>query len=117
MSILERLRNDEHDGFMFLPTDDENTVHVESFKYQENTKKIRGSDLGYYHHILIWKEKEDGDMDHFDLFEAILVDPLIYASDLINMKWYGIIGIKTEKSEEFFNDIMERIKNEVEDIV
>jgi hypothetical protein len=100
----------DYDVLFWLPTNEEDTMKVESCQYKKPGDSIGGSELGKEYHISLFKfNKEDGVSD-IDTFDAILADPRVYITNLIKDNWYGFVARKTTTSKEFVDDILDKIK-------
>ena len=100
----------DFDVLFWLPTNEVDTMKIESCKYKTPGSQIGGSDLGPEYHIVIFKfNPETGTYAH-DRWDAILSDPRVYVSGLIPQKWYGLVARKTTESEDFVTDILDKIK-------
>jgi hypothetical protein len=97
----------EFDCLYFLP--EGNEMHVEAALYKEPSPKVGGNHMGDKYHVLLFKDGEKG-FTHFDTFETIFSCPLTYMSNLIPLGWFGIFAKKTETSDEFFNEVVEKLK-------
>lgn len=108
LPFLEDLRDENFDCISFLPGEEEGELNVQGGTYLEKGEEIRGS-MGCKYHINIFKEKKDFTID-FDTFEAVLIDPLVYMSYIIPAGYFGFISKKTTESEEFNQDIIQKMK-------
>ena len=71
------------------------------------------SDLGKKYHIILFQShKTEDKYINFDSFEAILIDPLEYISELISTGFCGIIARKTTTSVKLIDKLLDfcRIK-------
>ena len=101
----------DYDVLFWLPTDEENTMKIESCRYKTPGNQIGGSELGPEYHIVLFKfDPETGTYGH-DRWDAILSDPRVYVSGLIPQNWYGFVARKTTESQEFVTDILDKIKS------
>ncbi len=105
IEYLRQFKDDKFDGLIFLPGPQENTTRVETFNYAESGKHIIESAMNHltYHIFLfrmIEKTKEVIDLEEF---EAVLLDPLEYISNLIPIGYYGFLMSKTTESSSYFD--------------
>jgi|APGre2960657444_1045066.scaffolds.fasta_scaffold44142_4 hypothetical protein len=101
----------DFDVLFWLPTDKEDVMKVESCRYKIPGEQIGGSKLGPEYHIVVFKfDNKTGTYEH-DSWDAILSDPRVYVSGLIPQSWYGFVARKTTESQEFVDDILDKIKN------
>ena len=99
-----------YDVLFFLPTDQEDVLKIESCLYKTPGEQIGGSELGPEYTVVLFKfNEEQGTYDH-DRFDAILADPRIYVSNLIEQDWYGLVARKTTTTKSFVNDLVAKIK-------
>jgi len=101
----------EYDGFYFLPGADEFEMNFAYFKFKEdiwNSQPIEASPLGDKYHIAFFKRDVNGDPMFDEEFEAIFADPSVYVPGLIGCKLYGCILRKTEGSQTWWQEYLER---------
>lgn len=77
--------------------------------YKDGGTKIGGSELGDNFDIILFKEDMDGKLIEPDRFEAILMEPLEYISNMIKSDWYGIVARKTTTSQKFVDAIFDKL--------
>jgi hypothetical protein len=53
--------------------------------------------------------KESGKLIDPEKFEAILLEPLEYISNMIKSDWYGIVARKTTTSQKFVDTIFDKL--------
>ena len=111
ISIFKNTLKDEFDIIQFLSGETENSINVSAADYKEKAEYIESSPLGKKYHILLFKEDESGKLINPDMFEAILVDPFEYISELIPQDWCGVIAKKTTNSYKMFHEIFDKMKN------
>jgi hypothetical protein len=103
-----------YDGFYFLP----GRTDIESFSLAffnlkgefENGKPVNGTDLGDMYHVAFFKRDANGNPAFDDAFEAIFRDPTVYVEGLEGAEIYGCIVRKTDKSEKWFAEYLEKTK-------
>lgn len=103
-----------YDGFYFLPHEDEDgreglKFQIFELKEEDRGVPVNGSEMGHAYHMIFFKEGEDGFPELDDNFEAILVDPLTYAENLIGTNVYGCILRRTDKSPKWVDDYLKRV--------
>lgn len=108
LPYLEDLKNENFDCISFLPGKEEGELNLEGGTYVNKGEEITGG-LGCRYHISIFKEKKDSTID-FDTFEATLIDPLVYMSHIIPAGYFGFISKKTTTSDEFNQDIIQKMR-------
>ena len=108
LPFIEELRKENFDCISFLPGDEEGELHIEGGTYIEKGDEIMGG-MGNRYHISIFKQNKDYTLD-FDSFEATLSDPLVYISHIIKSGFYGFVSKKTTASEEFNQDMIQKMK-------
>ena len=77
--------------------------------YKDGGTKIGGSELGDNFDIILFKEDLDGKLIEPEKFEAILLEPLEYISNMIKSDWYGIVARKTTTSQKFVDAIFDKL--------
>jgi hypothetical protein len=102
----------DYDGISFYH--DKAKYNCLLFHYDDQSEKYPGSSLGDMYQIMLYKET-DGELYDIDFFEAILIDPMTYVMGLIKHDWCGIVGLKTEKSGAYFQEVIELLNNEDEE--
>lgn len=109
-----------YDGFYFLPDKEENSLLFNFFTFDEddgdlvNSKKVESNNsIGDIWHIALFTKGEKGEPVFNDSFEAIFADPQVYAENLCGTGIYGCVLRKTDKSLEWFNDYLDKIRNRV----
>jgi hypothetical protein len=111
LDFLKPLKDEEYDAFFFLPGESDEQIHIELNHYKNPGEKIKGSEIGDWWHIVLFKEGEEGDITNLDNFEAILGCPLEYASTLIPNNWNGMIAKKTTTSDAFVEKLVAKLKS------
>ena len=111
LDYLEPLDGEDFDLIMFL-TNGKKDLKVELSKYIERGEPVEESSMGFKYHIILVKDHAEDESlyDHFDIFEAVLISPLEYISNLIPSGWLGIIAKKTTTSDDFVNKAVANIK-------
>jgi hypothetical protein len=108
LPFLEELREENFDCISFLPGKHIGELNIEGGTYLDKGEEITGN-MGCVYHISLFKQKKDLsiEMDHFD---SILIDPLVYISHIIKSGFFGFVSKKTTTSEEFNQDMIEKMK-------
>jgi hypothetical protein len=111
LDFLKDLDNDgdNYDAFLFLPTAEKDSIQVEGAKYVKPGAYVDSHELGLTYHILLFKEDKEGNMIHFDQWDAILGAPLEYISTLIPQGWFGVIAKKTTTSHIFIEKAIDNM--------
>ncbi len=109
--------DNDYDGFYFQPVSTED-VEISYFKYNEDKDrgiKVGGSKMGDNFHIVIWKYDDIHLPRIEDNYEAILIDPITYAKQLIDssVPMYGVIVRKTTESFKFVESYIDRFDESV----
>ena len=110
LDSLKEFKNKNYDSFIFLPTKDVGQIRFQGSMYKEPGLKIDGSEMGDCYHIILFKEDDEGEVTHLDMFEAILMAPLEYMSRLLPDEWFGIICRKTTTSKSYAQEIFDNLK-------
>jgi len=103
-------REDEHDGFIFMVDEEDESLDISAFYYEKSEPAIEKHPLGFKYHIVTYKEFDDGTITDLDLFEAILGNPWHYIAGLIECGFFGFICKKTENSNIVVNNLLESLK-------
>jgi len=118
MQQPEDKKSHEFDGIYFLPYEDEKEegLLISYFDFKNEMADgtpIEGTAIGPKYHIAFFKQGEDG-MPVFDeTFEAILGDPGKYIQNLTGAGVYGCVVKKTNKSQKWFEDYLNRTLNHI----
>jgi hypothetical protein len=105
------MKPNDYDGFYFLPDESDDDLQIAYFNFKDefaNGKPIEHSSIGYKYHIAFFKRDDKGNPVFDDTFEAIFGDPTIYIKNLVGAGLYGCVLKKTEKSQEWFDEYLER---------
>ena len=104
----------DYDGFYFLPgRSDAESFSIAFFNLKgefENGKPVNGTDLGHMYHVAFFKRDANGDPAFDDAFEAIFSDPTVYVEGLEGAEIYGCFLRKTDKSDKWFAEYLEKTK-------
>lgn len=111
LDFLKQIKdNPDYDVIFFTPGEEDSQIEVSTRKYKQPGMVIDRGLAGDSFHIILFKEndneEENAVIKHLDLFEAVLIEPLEYISELIPSDWYGVIARKTTTSKEFVDDLM-----------
>ncbi len=101
----------DFDGFYFLPGDNDEELNLAYFKFDKDEhrgKPIESSDLGDKFHIAFFRTDENGAPFFDEQFEAIFVDPSTYIKNFIGADVYGCMLRKTENSQKWWQEYLER---------
>jgi hypothetical protein len=109
LDYLKHLKNEKFDFLTFLEGEKKNSIEIQGTDYSNPGEPIDAGIMGPSYHVILFrdhKEKVDeyGDVDSFD---AVLVDPLEYISNLIPAGWYGIIARKTTTSRPIIDRMLD----------
>lgn len=109
LEFLQDLKNENFDIIHFISGEQKDTLDIRTNLYKDNDESIENSSLGNKYHIILFREDDTGMVINPDKFEAILLDPLEYISELIPQRWYGIIARKTKKSGKFIDNLFDKM--------
>ena len=109
IEIPKALKEQAFDAFFFLPGEIEDTVHLESAIYKEPGEKRGGSVMGDGYHIILFRESEDGELVDIESFNAVLIDPIGYATRMIGINWFGILARMSTTSETFIKSTFDKL--------
>lgn len=105
------MKPSEYDGFYFLPDESDDDLQIAYFNFKDefaDGTPIEGSTVGDKYHIAFFRRDDEGNPTFDDTFEAILGDPSVYVKNLVGAGIYGCILRKTEKSQAWFDEYLER---------
>jgi len=109
---------DEYDGFLFLPSDDEDAdtdaLEFRFIKYKQDFGvAVEGSDIGEKYHVVFFTRDDEGHFIFDEAFEAIFSDPMTYAKGFVGHNVFGTIAKKKERTTEWFKEYLTDIKESV----
>lgn len=108
--VIFHIFDSNSDGISFLPSSvKEGELQINGFVYSRKYKEVK-TELGNYYHILLYKANEFGEISHRDNFTAILTDPRVYVTNLIQNDFYGVVTKKTTGSKKFVNEIYKKMR-------
>lgn len=103
--IIKQIFADNADGVTFLPANGNvHDLNITGFKYNRKSKYEKGN-LGHLYHIMIYKCTHDGMITHPDNFVAVLTDPYVYVSSIIECGFFGVVTKKTKSSGKFIKEM------------
>jgi hypothetical protein len=108
LDFLKELKKEEFDALFFLPGEEKDQLHIEGATYKEPGESVGGNSLGKAYHVILFKENKEGIHD-VDRFDAILLEPLEYMSELIPANWFGIVAKKTTTSDAFIQKLFDKL--------
>ena len=105
------MKNEKWDCLSFFNSDNEK-VEINGSRYKDpGNYEIGSNNVQVYHVVLVKDHEEDpAKFEHFDSFEACLMDPLEYVSVLIPQGWLGLVAKKTTNSHKFVNEAIDKMK-------
>jgi hypothetical protein len=109
---LNPIKNETFDVVYFVAGDEDDSIDVQLRTFKDTEEYLDETKLGSCYQILLYKQDKNGTLINPERFEAILIDPLEYISQLIPQDFYGIIAKKTKNSHKFIDNIFDKI-NEV----
>lgn len=104
---------EKYDGFTIVPDDDDyENSKIIFFNLNDDSKDgipIDNSPIGDMYHVVLFKAKSEiKDVKFDETFEAIFIDPLVYAKRLLP-NFYSLFVRKTDKSGPWFEDYMKTL--------
>lgn len=105
--IIKEIFADGSDGITFLPTSDME-IDIKGFTYTKKSKFETGK-LGTLYHIMIYKVDELGRAIHTDNFIAVLTDPYVYVSNIIECGFFGVVVKKNKSSKKFMDNVYKKV--------
>jgi hypothetical protein len=105
----------EYDGFYFLPhyDGDDEGLRFDFFRFMDeyaNGVKKDHCEMGDMYHIVFITHDGEGNPILDENFDAIFVDPVEYVNNLLGADLFGCVVRKTDKSEEWLEKYLTRIK-------
>jgi len=105
--------SEKYDGFTIVPDDEDfDNSKIIFFNLDDESKEgtpIDNSPMGDMYHVVLFKAQTETEDFKFDeTFEAIFVDPLVYAKRLLP-NFYSMFIRKTDKSGPWFEDYMKKL--------
>lgn len=107
---IKEIFDDNADGVTFLPTDEED-LNIKGFNFTKRSKYEKHT-LGYVYHILLFKNNFKENKLDSDNFTAILTDPYVYVSSIIDCGFYGVVVKKTKQSSKIINEIYKSMSSQ-----
>lgn len=109
---------EEYDGFLFLPSEDEDdetdSLEFRFIKYKQDFgPAVEGNAIGEKYHVAFFKRDENGNYHFDEEFEAIFADPMVYAKGFIGHNLFGTMVKKKERTTEWFKEYLTDIKTSV----
>ncbi len=112
LDFLKPLSKKEYDCIFLNPGEEDGTIRVEINKYNDPGDSVNESDLGKSYHILLYRFHEETDeLIDFDNFDAVLIEPFEYLSQMIPQGWYGVVARKTTNSPKFVQEIVDKVNS------
>jgi len=109
LEFLRSISKEPYDTITFISGDKKDSLEVMANCYKDGGTKIGGSELGDNFDIILFREDSDGKLIEPEKFEAILLEPLEYISNMIKSDWYGIVARKTTTSQKFVDAIFDKL--------
>ena len=96
----------------FEDPDNEEKLNINGSRFEEPGEyEVGNNQVQIYHVVLVKDHDEDPALwQHFDHFEAGLMDPLEYVSGLIPQGWFGFVAKKSTNSHKFVHDTIDKMK-------
>ncbi len=107
----------DYDGIYFLPGDEEGELVLSYLDFNDEMAggvPVENTNYGSKYHIAFFQRGEDGKPVFDESFEAILGDPASYIKNLVGTEIFGCVVKKTTKSNKWFDNYLNRTKDEIE---
>ena len=106
-----------YDGFTIIPGDEDyDDSQVVFFNLEKESSEgipIDNSPVGDMYHVVLFESLPDiEDVKYDETFEAIFIDPLVYAKRLLP-NFFSMFVRKTDKSGPWFEDYMKTLLTEL----
>ena len=85
------------------------TVTMSGFNYQKKSKYEISNAGHHLYHIMIYKSDKYGNIYHPDNFVAVLTDPYVYVSHLVQCGFFGLVVKKAKSSTRIVNDVYKKV--------
>jgi hypothetical protein len=108
--VIKKIFEEDPDGITFLPTQNFDLT-MSGFNYQKKSKYEISNAGHHLYHIMIYKSDKYGNIYHPDNFVAVLTDPYVYVSHLVQCGFFGLVVKKTKSSTRFVNDVYKKVMN------
>lgn len=115
LDFLKHFKNESFDFITFLEGEKKDSIEVIGTEYQDRGESVDAGIMGDSWHIVLFREDKN-DKDKYaelDTFEAVLVEPITYISNLIPAGYFGIIARKTTTSDKIINRIVDKIRGDM----
>lgn len=105
--------SEKYDGFTIVPDEEDfENSQIIFFNLDDESKEgtpVDNSPMGDMYHVVLFKAQTETEDFKFDeTFEAIFVDPLVYAKRLLP-NFYSMFVRKTDRSGPWFEDYMKKL--------
>jgi hypothetical protein len=110
LDYLKPLKDEKFDFLTFLEGNKEGSIQIQGTEYANPGEDLDVGIHGKSYHIILFRDhKTDKDKySDVDSFDAVLVDPLEYISNLIPAGWFGIIARKTTTSRPIVDRLLDK---------
>jgi len=108
---MSERKSSDFDGVYFMPGEEDDELILSFFDFKDdmaNGKPIEVSKSGHMYHIAFFKKNENNRPVFDDAFEAILIDPATWITNLAGAGVYGCAVKKTDKSDAWFDDYLKK---------
>ena len=108
---MSERKSSDFDGVYFMPGEEDDELILSFFDFKDdmaNGKPIEVSKSGHMYHIAFFKKDENNRPVFDDAFEAILIDPATWITNLAGAGVYGCAVKKTDKSDAWFDDYLKK---------
>ena len=105
LECMKEMKGKQHDFISFWCEENDKMI-IQSSEYKEAGEKVGGSELGDEYHIVLTREMSDGNLSDISNFDAVLIDPLEYLSQLIPCGWSGFLARKTTTSGKLVEETL-----------
>lgn len=108
---MSERKSSDFDGVYFMPGEEDDELILSFFDFKDdmaNGKPIEVSKSGHMYHIAFFKRDENNRPVFDDAFEAILIDPATWITNLAGAGVYGCAVKKTDKSDAWFDDYLKK---------
>jgi hypothetical protein len=107
------LRTKTFDGINFYRNED-GDLEIGSFQYKDPGEKLPGSSSGDLYDIIIFPEDPPKMPEKF---QAILISPIDYITNLIDNGFLGLVAKTTTTSSSFIDDAFEALSEKVAEYI
>ena len=115
LDYIKPLKNEPFDFLTFLEGNKKDSIEIIGTEYSDPGEDLDSGHHGKSFHIVLFRDHKTNPDEYgeVDCFDAVLIDPLEYISNLIPQGWYGIIARKTTTSRPIIDRLLANFNKSV----